>query len=223
MVNLAKAKPRPQTTSTFLTSTLLTTIMLPVRQGFAFVCMTAVCSLLFFTHLLHRTDDPEQSTLSPKEWISILRTANLAERAAGLHQWVSNHSQGMLINSALGIRQFERLEVAENRLKHTIDRLPISSEKPASSTMTSNAELPTSILIYADKGEVKAKQYFDNKIPTSISTNSNLPSTLSTTETIAAMVVHNKTTKQKKNRPTREPRSTNKGSTTNPDLYTPLS
>ena len=193
--------------------------MLPVRQGFAFVCITAV---LFFTHLLHHTDDPEQSTLSPKEWISILRTANLAERAAGLHQWVSNHSQGMLINGALGSRQFERLEMAENRLRHTIGSIPSSNEnlgtpvvESPGSAMTksaSNADLPTSVLIYADKGEVKAKQYFDNKTPTSVSTNSNPPSTQSTTsETSSAVAVHGKTNKQAKSKPKREPRSTNKG------------
>ena len=184
--------------------------MLPVRPVFAFVCLT---SILFFTHLLHHTDDPEQSTLSPKEWISILRTANLAKRAAGLHQWVSNHSQGMLINGALSSRQFERLEIAENRLKQTIGSIPVTNEKPESNVMTksvSTADLPTSVLIYTDKGEVKAKQYFENKTPTtSVSTSSNPPSTK--TEATISMAVHNKTTKPKKNRPTREPRSTNKG------------
>ena len=87
-----------------------------LRQGFVFLILTAV---IFFTHLIHHTDDPNSlAQLSPKEWVGVLRQSSLGERAVGLQQWVSNRSHSIGIVSAS--RQFASLEDAESRLKQTL-------------------------------------------------------------------------------------------------------
>ena len=68
-----------------------------LRHVFLVLVLTAA---LFFTHLLQHVDDNTE-TYAPKEWIGVLRKSTLATRAAGLQQWVTNRTHGLVARTQL--------------------------------------------------------------------------------------------------------------------------
>jgi hypothetical protein len=88
-----------------------------LRHVFLVLVLTAA---LFFTHLLQHVDDNTE-TYAPKEWIGVLRKSTLATRAAGLQQWVTNRTHGLVRGTLT--EQFARLESAEARLQQTLARI----------------------------------------------------------------------------------------------------